>query len=640
MTESQTPGVDLLDALDVPVVDSQVLWDELSVDQLHQLAQGVAQRLDFLESSEPTDGVLARSVQLEETVRSFSPLQHRYAGLLQDAFTTPKLRFTLDLPKGKTPFRDATDLVAKTHGLRAYEATGRLKIAAVMTPVRASDANRDDTVAVGDTKFPLLGALQATGRVHPSKLSTALNMLHAIDRNAVDAGKDQAFRDKLQAVVERDLVDRIEHTTPEEFSRYASRRKADVLASMDPPDKVFTQAQTDAMHDMRYEGTVRGNQFAHKWSIITDAEGNEELKTIGALANNPRLKRPDLDPDAKSQPSTTPNGTVTSTSEPNHSNSDDVDDEGSETPVDSRTRGQRAMQALRDAVKFALGRIEHTNLPGAGGNHTQLIVVADYPTLLQQLRDQLRELLPEIERQRREMLLQVLADTELTKQPAPDAHQDPTGGEFPGAFVGDHPDHGGSSVLQLPTAATQQYLAQGTQPPPHNGPAPRVENVALPPPKTTNLTEIFDDTNLDRLQPRIAQGMYTPYFPPEVVLRLLCDVSISPVTLTGERQVLSIGRKQREFPEHIRRAILARDRGCAVPGCHWPAAWCEIHHIIFWSKRGETSTKNGVAVCPHHHAAIHANMLTIQQRNGTNMFIQHPLIDPPQQPQQNAFWQN
>src|SRR5690625_246914 len=121
MTDSQRPGVDLLDALDVPVVDSQVLWDELSVDQLHQLAQGVAQRLDFLESSEPTDGVLARSVQLEETVRSFSPLQHRYAGLLQDALTTPKLRLTLDLPKGKTPFRDATDLVAKTHGLRSEE---------------------------------------------------------------------------------------------------------------------------------------------------------------------------------------------------------------------------------------------------------------------------------------------------------------------------------------------------------------------------------------------------------------------------------------------------------------------------------------------------------------------------------------
>src|SRR5699024_8384873 len=145
---------------------------------------------------------------------------------------------------------------------------------------------------------------------------------------------------------------------------------------------------------------------------------------------------------------------------------------------DSRTLGQRAMQALRDAVKFALGRIGHTKLPGADRNHTPLIVVTDYPTPLHQLRHQPHELLPEIETQRREMLLQVLANTELTKQPAPDAHQDPTPGEFPGAFVDDHPDHGDSSVIQLPTAATQLYLAQGTQPPPHNGPAPRVENVA------------------------------------------------------------------------------------------------------------------------------------------------------------------
>ncbi|HEY4556871.1 MAG TPA: HNH endonuclease signature motif containing protein, partial [Enteractinococcus sp.] len=124
------------------------------------------------------------------------------------------------------------------------------------------------------------------------------------------------------------------------------------------------------------------------------------------------------------------------------------------------------------------------------------------------------------------------------------------------------------------------------------------------------------------------------------ILRLLCDVSVSPVTLTGDRQVLSVGRKQRQFRTHIRRAILARDRGCTVPGCHWPAAWCEMHHINFWSNEGETSIENGITLCSHHHQALHAKTLEIQIIDGVVKFIQHRLIDPSQQPRQNYFWQN
>src|SRR5690625_1898607 len=200
MTLTQHTGLALLEALDLPVVNNQVSWDLLSGDELHLVIQGIIQHLDAREPDEPTDGVLDRSVQLEDTVRAIAPLQHRYAGLLEDAFNSPKLRATIGLDKGKTPFRDAKDLVAKTHGLRAFEATGRLKLARNLTPARASDPERDESVAVGATKYPLLGAMQAQGHIHPSKLSTAVNMLTDLDDNAVTAGKDQAFRDRLREV--------------------------------------------------------------------------------------------------------------------------------------------------------------------------------------------------------------------------------------------------------------------------------------------------------------------------------------------------------------------------------------------------------------------------------------------------------
>ncbi|HEY4558298.1 MAG TPA: hypothetical protein VIG82_08930, partial [Enteractinococcus sp.] len=52
--------------------------------------------------------------------------------------------------------------------------------------------------------------------------------------------------------------------------------------------------------------------------------------------------------------------------------------------------------ALRDAVKFAIARLEETELPGTNGRHTQLVVLADYPTLLQHVQDQLAYLFPSL----------------------------------------------------------------------------------------------------------------------------------------------------------------------------------------------------------------------------------------------------
>ncbi|UKA55865.1 HNH endonuclease [Arthrobacter sp. FW305-BF8] len=53
---------------------------------------------------------------------------------------------------------------------------------------------------------------------------------------------------------------------------------------------------------------------------------------------------------------------------------------------------------------------------------------------------------------------------------------------------------------------------------------------------------------------------------------------------------------------------MARDQGCAFPGCTIPAAWCEAHHITYWSRGGTTSTGNGVLLCSHHHHLIHKEL--------------------------------
>ena len=122
------------------------------------------------------------------------------------------------------------------------------------------------------------------------------------------------------------------------------------------------------------------------------------------------------------------------------------------------------------------------------------------------------------------------------------------------------------------------------------------------------------------------------------VRKIACDADIIPVLLGSEGRVLDIGRATRIFPPHIRKALTARDQGCAFPGCTIPAPWCEAHHITYWSRGGTTSTDNGVLLCSHHHHIIHKEHWSIHLRTGTPWFIPPPHVDPRQKPQQNHYF--
>ncbi|WP_427008052.1 DUF222 domain-containing protein [Pseudarthrobacter sp. H2] len=122
------------------------------------------------------------------------------------------------------------------------------------------------------------------------------------------------------------------------------------------------------------------------------------------------------------------------------------------------------------------------------------------------------------------------------------------------------------------------------------------------------------------------------------VRKIACDADIIPVLLGTEGRILDIGRTSRIFPPHIRKALTARDQGCAFPGCTIPAPWCEAHHISYWSRGGTTSTDNGTLLCGHHHHLVHKEQWTIQLRTGIPWFIPPPHIDPRQVPRRNHYF--
>ena len=122
------------------------------------------------------------------------------------------------------------------------------------------------------------------------------------------------------------------------------------------------------------------------------------------------------------------------------------------------------------------------------------------------------------------------------------------------------------------------------------------------------------------------------------IRKIACDADIIPVLLGSEGRILDIGRTTRIFPPHIRKALTARDQGCAFPGCTIPATWCEAHHITYWSHGGTTGTENGVLLCSHHHHVIHKEHWTIQNRTGIPWFIPPPHLDPRQKPRRNYYF--
>ncbi|WAP51727.1 DUF222 domain-containing protein [Arthrobacter sp. ATA002] len=126
--------------------------------------------------------------------------------------------------------------------------------------------------------------------------------------------------------------------------------------------------------------------------------------------------------------------------------------------------------------------------------------------------------------------------------------------------------------------------------------------------------------------------------PAATVRKLACDADLLPVMLSGEGRILDIGRAQRLFPPHLRKALHARDGGCAFPGCTIPGPWTEAHHIRYWNHGGHTSTDNGVLLCSHHHHEVHKENWCIKVQSGVPWFVPPAYVDPDRIPLRNTFF--
>ena len=106
-----------------------------------------------------------------------------------------------------------------------------------------------------------------------------------------------------------------------------------------------------------------------------------------------------------------------------------------------------------------------------------------------------------------------------------------------------------------------------------------------------------------------------PLVPPSELGRLLCSSELTRLVIGADSLPLDVGRAQRLYTGHLRRAVVTRDMGCRWEGCSMPARHCEVHHIDWWDEdHGRTTVETGVLLCDFHHHEVHRRDLDVRRK--------------------------
>lgn len=98
-------------------------------------------------------------------------------------------------------------------------------------------------------------------------------------------------------------------------------------------------------------------------------------------------------------------------------------------------------------------------------------------------------------------------------------------------------------------------------------------------------------------------GVPTQPIAADTARRLACDASLRPLIVDARGQLVAFGTSVRVAPPALRALVLRRDRHCRFAGCR--ARIDEVHHIVFHSHGGPTTSANMLGLCWHHHHLVH-----------------------------------
>lgn len=109
----------------------------------------------------------------------------------------------------------------------------------------------------------------------------------------------------------------------------------------------------------------------------------------------------------------------------------------------------------------------------------------------------------------------------------------------------------------------------------------------------------------------------------ETVRRLFCDGRLQTIVHDADGHPIGVGNISRIVPHYLRRALLARDGGCAWPGCT-SDRWLHAHHVIHVAHGGRTDEDNLLMLCGHHHRRVHEGGWRMRGKPGRDLRIFRP----------------
>lgn len=96
---------------------------------------------------------------------------------------------------------------------------------------------------------------------------------------------------------------------------------------------------------------------------------------------------------------------------------------------------------------------------------------------------------------------------------------------------------------------------------------------------------------------------------------MACDAGLLTVVEDADGNPLHLGRRTASIPPSLRRAVHARHRTCAWPGC--TATAVQLHHVHHRARGGHDDVENLVPQCLGHHRTVHERDVTITiERDG------------------------
>jgi hypothetical protein len=155
-------------------------------------------------------------------------------------------------------------------------------------------------------------------------------------------------------------------------------------------------------------------------------------------------------------------------------------------------------------------------------------------------------------------------------------------------------------------------------------------------------TDDYDETDHDGTAQRrrrydggYARTAHGGLIPIADALKLADQAEIITVLFDELGGVMAYGRDKRNADSPMRRVLAARDKGCSMPGCSAPPAWCQPHHVIEWAKGGRTDIRNLTLLCGFHHREYKRLGWVCHMREGLPYWTPPRWLDKTQTPRLN-----